>query len=255
LGFALKMRSAPKAITAGADSPEKQSSSKDHSADLLTVGRVSAQTAAMADRGGMDAGIAAPVRDPQIRRALIAYLKEKEPDAVIFEELPLLRGAGRADVVSVNGSLDGFEIKSERDSLARLVTQTRNYGSAFEYTTVVVAPKHLKSVRAKIPRGWGIMTAESNAGRVSIVPKRPAWRNHDIDRQALIRLMWRRECVWALRNHGVKAGRNALVIDLWAKLMKLPTKTICREVRNALKARRGSESAGQRKPCGDLLPS
>jgi hypothetical protein len=225
------------------DAPEKQSSGLSLCADLFAMDGVRAET------------VPVPVRDPQIRRALIAYLKETEPDAVIFEELPLLRGAGRADVVAVNGSLAGFEIKSERDSLARLITQTGNYGSALEYTTVVVSPKHLKSIRSKIPRAWGIMAAESKLGGLSVFPLRRPWRNRNLDRQALIHLMWKQECVRALRNHGIKSERNALVIDLWAKLMELPIKTICREVRDALKIRSGFESAGRRKRHDDSFPN
>jgi hypothetical protein len=234
---------------------EIQSSGESRCADLFAVEGTCAETAPMADRGGSDIGIGQPVRDPQIRRALIAYLKEHEPDAVIFEELPLLRGAGRADVVAVNGSLNGFEIKSERDSLKRLITQTGNYGSALDYTTAVIAPKHLKSIRSKIPRSWGIMVAEPSTNRVSVTPERRPWRNRELDRQALIRLMWRRECVRALRNYGIKSDRNALVIDLWAKLMELPTKDVSREVREALKSRHRIIIAGPQKRGGGSFPN
>lgn len=193
----------------------------------------------------------APILDQHIRAALKAFILSTDPHAVIYEELPLLRGCGRADIVSVNGVIAAFEIKSERDSLTRLETQVPQYASAFEYNTVVVANRHLKAARAKVPRTWGLAVAEMRKGKLCIRNVRRAMLNRCIDRQSLTRLLWKQECVRALSARGVKVNRNAPVVELWEHLEQLPSDSLCGEVRRALKARRASESADSRTLDGD----
>ncbi len=71
-----------------------------------------------------------PIRgllDEHIRDALKSTLREQDHTGAIIEEMPLLRGRGRADLAFINGKLYSFEIKSEADSLIRLGMQTENY--------------------------------------------------------------------------------------------------------------------------------
>jgi hypothetical protein len=59
--------------------------------------------------------------DVNIRGQIIRLLQELCPDDHILEELPLGRLRVRADVVKVSdGTLVGYEIKSDADSLVRL---------------------------------------------------------------------------------------------------------------------------------------
>src|ERR1700761_7428127 len=89
--------------------------------------------------------------DQHIREALRKALRMKDGSAAIIDEMPLMRGRGRADLAFVNGRLCGYEIKSEADSLARLEIQSVNYESVFEFNTIVVAHKHLKAATSKVP--------------------------------------------------------------------------------------------------------
>jgi hypothetical protein len=184
----------------------------------------------------------APVLDPHIRAVLVAKLRADDPSAVIFQEQPLSRSERRADVVAVNGSICGYEIKSERDSLARLAGQADHYAGVCEYMTVVLARRHLRRARCTVPAQWGIMVAEPAPEGLTLRSVRRARRNRRLDTEALIRLLWRDECVRVLRNNGVRVKRNALVIDLWASMALLPPRTLLREVRDALKARGGTGS-------------
>src|SRR5437773_2095115 len=77
--------------------------------------------------------------DGDIRKALVERLNREDPSAAIFHELPLLRGKGRADIAAVNGVLAGYEIKSERDTLRRIVAQRNHYDSVFDVVVIVVA--------------------------------------------------------------------------------------------------------------------
>ncbi|HLL88865.1 MAG TPA: sce7726 family protein [Tepidisphaeraceae bacterium] len=182
--------------------------------------------------------------DPHIRAALMDRLASADPEAVVFHELPLSRGDRRADVVAVNGVIAGFEIKSERDSLARLTGQADRYDDVCEYMTVVVARRHLPHARATVPRRWGIVVAEPDLYGIRLRDVRKPRRNGRLDKRALVRLMWRTECARALRNVGRRLPPRTLALHLWAELDKLPMATVLREVRAALK-RRAGESSGR----------
>jgi hypothetical protein len=175
--------------------------------------------------------------DGEIRLALFASLRSLDPEAVLYQELPLSRGDGRADCVSVNGSLHGYEIKSERDSLARLSRQVNEYDRVFEFCTLVVEKRHLRAARNIIPSRWGISLAIKQDAQVKIEPTRKASRNSKFDRQSVMQLLWKHELVAALRNHNIKRSINTPIADLWSDFSKLPKRTITAEVRAALKRR------------------
>ncbi|WP_425864567.1 sce7726 family protein [Arthrobacter sp. TWP1-1] len=66
-------------------------------------------------------------------------------------------GACKADVVILNGTSTVYEIKSERDSLARLENQIRSYRKVFASTNVIMSESHYKSVRDLVPEDVGLM--------------------------------------------------------------------------------------------------
>ena len=75
------------------------------------------------------------VKDTNIRPALLKWLSIRhafEPGALIVEEFGLCQGAARVDVAVVNGSLNGYEIKSESDTLNRLHRQQDIYNRIFD---------------------------------------------------------------------------------------------------------------------------
>lgn len=193
---------------------------------------------------------AEPIRDKHIRAALVAYLREKDSAACIFHELPLSRGERRADIVSVNGSLAGYEIKSDGDSLARLSDQAQTYAAVFEYMTLVVARRHIAGVRRLVPRQWGIMEVVSSSLGVHFKHVRKPSQNRSIDCKVLLRLLWKDECLRILKAHGERADRNSPIIEIWSRLEKMPACALLADVRNALKARGGSEFGRRQAPNG-----
>ncbi len=66
-------------------------------------------------------------------------------------------GSCKADLVILNGTASVYEIKSERDSLARLVNQVANYKRVFATVNVIVSEFHVESVRQAVPDDVGIM--------------------------------------------------------------------------------------------------
>jgi hypothetical protein len=175
--------------------------------------------------------------DQNIREALRKTLREQDSSAAIIDELPLLRGRGRADLAFVNGELSGFEIKSEADSLVRLGIQADNYESVFEFNTIVAAKKHLKLARKKIPQTWGIIEAKQVDGQTTLHHRRQPQRNNKLKTSALARLLWKNECLTILRKMGVEVRQQMPVAKLWTLVETMSTRQLCDEVREALKRR------------------
>lgn len=177
------------------------------------------------------------ILDQDIREALKRTLREQDNTAAIIDELPLLRGRGRADIAFVNGELSGYEIKSEADSLVRLWIQIDNYESIFEFNTIVAAKKHLKLARQRLPHTWGIIEARQVDGKTELRPRRKPQRNHKLCSSALARLLWKNECLTILRKMGADVSQQTPVARLWTLLETMSTQQLCDEVRKALKHR------------------
>ncbi len=66
-------------------------------------------------------------------------------------------GSCKADLVILNGTATVYEIKSERDSLARLANQVRNYMQVFASVNVITSERHIGGVVAGVPDVVGVM--------------------------------------------------------------------------------------------------
>ena len=182
------------------------------------------------------------MRDIDIRRKLQVdkRLHFGEPDTRIIQELGLCQGIARVDIAVVNGSIHGYEIKSERDTLARLPGQVEIYKRALDFVTVVTAPTHVGKIRKAIPSWWGIWTAvhdEQGELRLNILRKhRP---NPAVIPFALAQLLWREEALEVLEEWGSAAGLRSKPREvLWRRLASdLPPKELGNIVRDRLRRR------------------
>jgi hypothetical protein len=105
------------------------------------------------------------MRDIDIRRALrleMLRLHGDESDTRIVEELGLCQGIARVDLAVVNGSVHGYEIKSEHDTLARLPSQTDVYNRALDFVTIVTAPAHAEKIGDIVPPWWGVWSVSQD---------------------------------------------------------------------------------------------
>ena len=66
-------------------------------------------------------------------------------------------GSCKADLVILNGTATVYEIKSERDTLARLANQVDNYKRVFAKVNVIAAEGHVEGVLATVPVDVGVM--------------------------------------------------------------------------------------------------
>lgn len=62
----------------------------------------------------------------------------------------------KADIVILNGTASAFEIKSERDTLARLERQLGAYRQVFAAVNVVAGERHIQEVIASVPEDVGV---------------------------------------------------------------------------------------------------
>ncbi|EFI53563.1 sce7726 family protein [Afipia sp. 1NLS2] len=77
-------------------------------------------------------------------------------------------GECKADLVILNGTSTVYEIKSERDSLARLAKQVANYKKVFASVNVIVGEGHVDSVILTVPKDVGVICL-SRRYQISVV--------------------------------------------------------------------------------------
>jgi hypothetical protein len=157
----------------------------------------------------------ATVRDALRARVLAATAGAREA----VDEFWVPRSHERADLAVIGRSLDGFEIKTERDTLRRLPRQVAAYGRLFDRCSVVVADKHRDEADSIVPAWWGITAVQVN-GAVTFTEIRKPRANPGIDPEILVRLLWKDEVVTALTKLGAQPQVPASRGILWRELLK-----------------------------------
>lgn len=183
------------------------------------------------------------MRDLDIRTGLHRELERVHrhyaSETLLIDELGLCQGNARIDLAVVNGSLSGYEIKSERDTLQRLPHQVEIYSRALDYVTIVASESHIDKTVKLIPEWWGMIAPLSEQGDISFRLVRQPQTNPSIDPYSVAQLLWRPEVVAILTSLGVKkglAGKSRRV--LWRTLAEtLPVNELRDCVRHTLKVR------------------
>ncbi|MET3646149.1 sce7726 family protein [Phyllobacterium ifriqiyense] len=146
------------------------------------------------------------MRDIDVRKALrreVLKRHEGESDTLVLHELGLRHGVARVDVAVVNGSLHGYEIKSDADTLERLPSQIDTYSLVLDKATLVVGERHAEKAIAILPRWWGIKIAsEGPRGGVSLREEARGRMNPSVNPIAVAELLWRPEVATILRELG-----------------------------------------------------
>jgi hypothetical protein len=181
------------------------------------------------------------ISDRTIRTALRPRLliEQTHGDPVLLEELGLCRGLVRADIAVVNGSLHGYEIKSDLDSLHRLQNQADVYGKILDYATLVVGTRLLEDAVRVIPEWWGVLHAHLGADGLEFKTIRNASQNFGRDPRALVELLWFEEAITLLEKFAAARGvRGKPRRVLWDRISeRVRVEEIAAAVRDALKSR------------------
>lgn len=183
------------------------------------------------------------MRDLEVRSALGYWLAAQhadDPATLLVNELGI-GGATRVDVVVLNGSFCGYELKSERDDLRRLQGQVAAYSKVLDMASLVVAARHHSHVGGLLPDWWGVMVAHSEAEGVVLEMDRPGGRNPSLDTAALVSLLWRDELLLELERLGLDRGVRSRTRGVMAhRLLTATEPAEIRElVRERIKAREG----------------
>jgi hypothetical protein len=177
------------------------------------------------------------MRDVDIRQALLVKLRERFRGDKIVNEMGLCMGATRVDVAVINGSLHGYEIKSDSDTLARLPSQVTLYNRVLDYSTIVCGPRYLERITSMVPAWWGITEAVGDSGRCRLVRRRAPRRNPACEPLAIAQLLWRDEAAALLVRHGQPVRTRDTRWMLWDRLAEWPIRELQSSVRAQLKVR------------------
>ncbi len=178
--------------------------------------------------------------DIMIRSALKKKLKQnhaKDKRARIIEELGIQHGIARIDIAVVNGTMHGYEIKSDRDTLKRLPEQMNEFNTVFDKLTLVVGRRHLYDAINIIPDWWGIMVAKIDSNNeIIFYTIREAEDNQKQIGVSIARLLWRNEALQILEEQNKARGIRSKPRELIYKRLAdvLDTNTIKKRVRHTL---------------------
>ncbi len=166
--------------------------------------------------------------DPDMREILFETYENTGERLRIFEELVI--GKSRADAILVKeNEILGFEIKSDKDSLVRLITQVKNYERFCDKCYIVTGVHYIDRIEDEIPEHWGIydITKDEN-GYLHIEMLREAQRNPKERPTTKLKnqmnLLWRLELIRIVKTYklGGVTKRNKkqlrdLIIDKMGK--------------------------------------
>lgn len=197
------------------------------------------------------------MRDLDIRRALrrrLAHQHRDDRDARVVEEFEVCLAAARIDLAVINGRIEGYEIKSDRDSLSRLGKQAEVYGRVFDRVIAVVGSRHLDQIILRTPAWWGVIEARTlKSGEVGLRTVRRSRTNPVLDARAVASLLRRHEQLQVLARHGLAVGRSSKPSPLLASALatELSLRDLRAEVRRSLCLRPGWRAVPLCESCDD----
>ena len=142
----------------------------------------------------------AQIREALLRRKKTEYARNK--DVIVVEELGLAHAKSRIDIAVINGDIHGYEIKSDRDTLARLPNQLDIYRKTLQRLTIVCSNRYIEQVEFMVPEWVGLIEVHTGPrGGISLCNFRRAKSNPDIDIKMVAHLLWRNEAVRLLSRY------------------------------------------------------
>lgn len=155
-----------------------------------------------------------------VRESLRIKLLAGLPSAEAVYEMWVPQSYERADIALIGSTMDGFEIKTERDTLKRLPRQASAYARLFDRCHIVLADRHVKGAIDILPAWWGVILI--NGGMMpSFECIREAGANSDVDPHTLVRLLWKDEVHAALCTLGAQPEAGAGRFRMWEELLSL----------------------------------
>jgi hypothetical protein len=182
------------------------------------------------------------MRDSDVRSAVRNWLGAEyahDPNSYIVEEMGVWSGTVRIDIAVINGSLTGYELKSDRDTLERLPQQRDIYGHVFDYLHLVVGKRHAEHAEKLLPSWWGIRIAVVDGSEIRLIPHREPTLNPFPSPYLIAELLSKDEAVNVLDSVGLAKGWRSKPIRLIHERLaaELPLNDLKDRVRAVLKNR------------------
>lgn len=158
----------------------------------------------------------------EIRAHLLATLAPAaSARAVLIEEMGVEHGTARVDVALIGPSLQGFEIKSDFDTLDRLANQMHAYHGVFHEVTLVSTDGYLTQAEKLLPMWWGLWrVARTATGGLATQIIRPATHNPRQEPRSVAALLWRDEAAVLLEQvTGTRTPASAARAKLYDALV------------------------------------
>jgi hypothetical protein len=147
--------------------------------------------------------------DKMVRPKLREYLAVMYSGSYVYEELAINKGRVVADVAVFSRSENiGLEIKSGKDTFARLPKQIESYDKFFTRNYIVVDDNHLVRAEKTVPRYWGIILAYHDGEDVVIELHRDAGVNPKQSKRILLEVLWKNETTTLLKKYGSYKGMS-----------------------------------------------
>lgn len=182
------------------------------------------------------------LREGEVRELVRSHIEFKHRDdedgTFWLDELAVAGGRSRIDLAVVNCAFHGYEIKSDRDTLARLPSQAESYGKVFDYCTLVTTERHAAKAKSVIPDWWDILIPAPSGDSLILFWK--GERNEECSPLSQARLLWRDELLVLLESYGCDRGVRSKTRYKMAERAAeaLDSETVSLEVRAQLKRRR-----------------
>lgn len=175
--------------------------------------------------------------EAEVRESLRLELLSSAPaTAEAVYEFWVPQSNERADIAVIGIRLDGFEIKTEQDTLKRLPRQADAYSRVFDRCHAVLACRHVDRALDILPPWWGVQVI---GDELSFSTLRLAEPNDAVDPETLVRLLWRDEAYGALCDIGETPDPRTGRFRLWEMLLAvLDVEGLKRVVRDTLLVRR-----------------
>lgn len=162
--------------------------------------------------------------EKEIKSALLNFLVENGKvmeGGLVFSEMNLAKKVRRLDLGYFDKrNLVAIEIKSEKDSLLRLVGQVGEYAKYFDRVIVAVAPKFVRAASELVQNSIAIW--EVSDEKVRIV--RRGTLLNDVNKDSYVDLMTRREVSILARKLGISSqalGMYDLKIEVKNRISRL----------------------------------
>lgn len=187
-----------------------------------------------------------------IRIALRSWVQNKfelKKDDLLINELGFwnkdpestVDNSFRADLALANGRLVGFEIKSEKDSLKRWVSQMTAYNNVFDEVWLCVHGKHLEGVLKITKKHIGILLIDDYK---SLAVVRHAKANSSNNIYDLSGLLWREELNTLAKLYNIKISSRTTKNEVREILANELPKEIVRDyVLKQIKLRKGYQDS------------